>query len=262
MDLRGCTALVTGASAGLGAEFARQLATRAGSIVLVARRRERLEKLRDELTAHDPNLNVQVREVDLLDPQQLNLLCDGLEEQRITIDLLINNAGVGDHGPFLTSDQRRLHEMMQLNIAALTILTRRMLPAMVAQRRGGILNVSSSAGFVPIPELVVYAASKAYVTAFSEGLRMELRGSGVSVTTLCPGPVHTEFNQLATRPGTTRRKAPSFTYVSPEKVVRLALRALERDQPLVIPGATMKLAMFLARVTPLPVLRLAARFGR
>ena len=262
MKLEGCTALITGASSGLGREFARQLAGRAGSIVLVARRRERLESLRDELTAKDPNLDLHARAADLMQRDELKAMCDWLEEQNIAINLLINNAGLGDHGPFLSSDPSRLRAMIELNVMGLTSLTRRLLPGMMAQRRGGILNVSSTAGFLPLPELAVYAACKAYVTSFSEGLRMELQGTGIHVSALCPGPVHTEFNTIATRAGASRRSAPEFAYVSAEEVVRLGLKGIEQNRPLVIPGLAIKLAMLLARTTPMPVLRLAARFAK
>jgi Short-chain dehydrogenases of various substrate specificities len=123
------------------------------------------------------------------------------------------------------------------------------------------LNVSSSAGFLPIPGFAVYAASKAYVTSFSEALRTELRGTGVSVCALCPGPVHTEFQEVAKRPGGQPDSGPEFVYVSVEQVVHDALAALDADRPLVIPGFAMKLAMFLVRITPMSILRWASRFS-
>lgn len=256
MKLTGCTALITGASAGIGAEFARQLAGRAGALVLVARRRERLEELRDELTAGAPNLNVLVRPADVSDPQQLAALCDSLEREQITIDLLINNAGLGDRGSFATSELQRIEDMLRVNVVALTTLTRRLLPAMLTRKRGAILNVSSSASFLPMPRFAVYAATKAYVTSFSEALRMELRGSGVSVTALCPGPVHTEFDSIARRAtNPDQRVAPEFTYVSTDDVVRAACEGLEADRAIVIPGMVMKVAMLITRLTPMPLLR-------
>jgi short-subunit dehydrogenase len=148
-----------------------------------------------------------------------------------------------------------------VNVLALTKLTRALIPQMISRKRGAILNVSSSAGFLPIPELNVYAATKAYVTSFSEALRAELRGSGVTVTALCPGPVRTEFQQLAQRSGGEPDSAPVFVYVSAEKTVHDALAAVEADRPLVIPGLVMKLAMFLVRITPMSILRLAWRLG-
>src|SRR5205823_11323751 len=143
----------------------------------------------------------------------------------------------------------------------LTSLTRHLLPKMIVRKRGAILNVSSSAGFLPIPSFAVYAATKAYVTSFSEALRAELRSTGVTVSTLCPGPVHTEFQEVATRPGGHPDSGPEFVYVSVEQVVHDALAALEADRPLVIPGLVMKLGMFLVRITPMSILRWASRFS-
>jgi len=260
MTLDGCTALITGASAGLGHEFARQLASRARTLVLVARRETRLNELRDELLSHNPNLSVRVRVVDLADKSRIDELIRWLEQEKIEIDLLINNAGLGDYGSFATSDPERDDRILQVNIVALTSLTRRLLPQMIARKRGAVLNVSSSAGFLPIPGMAVYAASKAYVNSFSEALRGELRGTGVTVAALCPGPVHTEFGDAAKRPGGEPERGPEFVYVSVETTIRDALAAVEADQPLVIPGFAMKLGMFLVRLTPMSILRLAWRF--
>jgi short-subunit dehydrogenase len=263
MKLKGCHALITGASAGLGWEFASQLAARAASLVLVARRVERLEKLRSELTGRFPNLHVRVRATDLSDRSQLEELYEWLDREKIDLDLLVNNAGLGDLGAFATTDPRRVDEMILVNVLAVTSLTRRLLPSMIAQRRGAILNVSSSAGFLPIPDFAVYAATKAYVISFSEALRAGLRGTGVSVCTLCPGPVHTEFQEVASRPGRKVKPGPGpdFLHISVEQVVRDALTALEADRPLVIPGFAMKLGMFLVRMTPMSILRWASRFS-
>jgi short-subunit dehydrogenase len=259
MNLDGCRALITGASAGIGYEFARQLAPRATSLVLVARRKERLEELRDELSKRNPSLKIEIRKVDLSDPVQVDAFCEWITRENIAIDLLVNNAGLGDSGSFATSDAARLKEMMQVNVVALTLLTRRLLPQMIARKRGAILNVSSSAGFLPIPGTAVYAASKAYVTSFSEALRMELRDTGVNVTALCPGPVHTEFSDVARRSNTRGEKSPEIAHVSAERVVSDGLAAVERDRPIVIPGFLMKLGMTLVRLTPMPILRVVLR---
>ena len=262
MNLEGCTALITGASAGIGRELARQLANRARTLVLVARREQRLNKLRDELRNRNAQLNVHTRVVDLCDKSQIDALIPWLKQNKVEVDFLINNAGLGDVGPFADSPSERNHEMLQVNIVALTTLTRALLPQMISMKQGAILNVSSSAGFLPIPEFNVYAATKAYVNSFTESLRAELRGTGVSVTALCPGPVHTEFQERAQRgPAGKPDAAPKFVYVSVEETVRDALAAVEADKPLVVPGVLMKLAMLLIRITPLPVLRLAWRLG-
>lgn len=261
MKLDGCNTLITGASAGIGREFARQLAGRAKSLILIARREQKLNELRDELNQRYPNVAVSVLKTDLADPAQLNELLAWLNHKGIDVDLLINNAGLGDSGAFSTSDPIRNEQMTLVNIVALTMLTRHLLPRMIARQRGGILNVSSSAGFLPIPDFAVYAATKAYVTSFSEALRAELRGIGVSVCSLCPGPVHTEFQEVAKRPGAQPDTGPEFVFVSAEEVVRDALAALEADRPLVIPGFPMKLGMFLVRITPMPILRLLSRLS-
>jgi len=261
MKLNGCSALITGASSGIGREFARQLAGRARSLILVARREQRLNELRDELRQRHPNLIVHIRKTDLADLAQLKELIAWLEHEKINVDLLVNNAGLGDSGPFATSDPTRNEQMTLVNTIALTSLTRRLLPQMIARKRGGILNVSSSAGFLPIPKFAVYAATKAYVTSFSEALRAELRGTGVSVCVLCPGPVRTEFQEVANRPGEQPDSGPEFVHVPVDQVVRDALAALEADRPLVIPGLAMKLGMFLVRLTPMPILRVVSRFS-
>src|SRR5436190_9905818 len=218
MTLDGCSALITGASAGIGREFARQLASRAKLLVLVARRRDRLEELRGELLAKNPALHVEIRDADLSSVGQTMGLAESLANEQI--DLLINNAGLGDHGFFATADQTRVNAQVQVNVLALTALTRALLPRMIVQKRGAILNVSSSAGFLPLPNIAVYAATKAYVTSFSEAIRAETRDYGISVTTLCPGPVHTEFAEIADRqPGQEQKSQKSLVHVSVQKVV-------------------------------------------
>jgi short-subunit dehydrogenase len=259
MKIDGACALVTGASAGIGREFVRQLVQRDCSLILVARRRDRLERLRDELQNFNRAANLYVRVVDLTDDSQIDKLVHWLEENKISIDLLINNAGLGDLGPFENSDPSRNHQMIFVNLVALTSLTRKLLPQMISRKRGAILNVSSSAGFLPIPQFAVYAATKAYVTSFSEALRAELRDTGVTVTTLCPGPVKTQFQEVAKRAGGKADSAPELVYVPVEKVVRDGLAALETDRALVIPGLAMKLGMMLVRLTPMPILRLGWR---
>jgi short-subunit dehydrogenase len=261
MKIGGCNALITGASAGIGREFARQLAARGCSLVLVARRRERLVQLRDELCNRHPQSSVYVHVADLGNKLQLDEFIQWLKQNDVKVDFLINNAGLGDFGSFATSDPRRNDQMLSVNVVALTTLTRALLPQMISRKRGAVLNVSSSAGFLPIPEFNVYAATKSYVNNFTEALRDELRGTGVTATALCPGPVHTEFGEVAARPGGKPEEGPEFVYVSVEGVVHEALAAVEADRAIVIPGFFMKLGMFLVRITPMPILRLAWRFG-
>jgi short-subunit dehydrogenase len=260
MKIDGCCALIKGASAGIGRDFACQLAGHACAIVLVARREERLVELRDDLTQRHPNLTLQIRKTDLENSVDLEELIVWMQRETIDVDVLINSDGVGDLRHFATIDPARLEQILNVNMAALTVLTRRLLPGMIARNRGAILNVSSSAGFLPIAGFAVYAASKAFVTAFSEGLRAEVRSKGVSVCALCPGPLHTEFMEIAQRPGKRPyMAAPEFSHVSAAAVARDGLAAMEADKPLAIPGFFMKLGMFFVRLTPMSILRLASR---
>jgi hypothetical protein len=257
MRIDNCTALVTGASAGIGREFARLLAPRVKTFVIVARRQERLEELAGELNRINPNLAVYPRSLDLNSSAEVSALPPWLREKNISVDVLINNAGLGDMGAFATSDPERILRMLNVNISALTQLTRALLPDMKARKSGGILNVSSSAGFLPIPGFAVYAATKAYVNSFSEALRGELARSGISVCALCPGPVHTEFTEVARRADEpSQPSGPEFLYVPVAEVAAAGLRGLESGQAIVIPGTVMKIGMFITRLIPMAVHRL------
>jgi uncharacterized protein len=252
-----CTVLITGASAGIGREFARQLAPVVNTMVLVARRNDRLEALELELKIVNPRLEVFCRQLDLRDQTELERFCDWLDESGLSVDLLVNNAGLGDRGAFIDAEWARLQAMLQVNIAALTYLTYRTLPGMRKSGCGAILNVSSAAGFLPVPNLAVYASTKAYVTSFSEALRAELRSSNISVTALCPGPVPTEFGDIATRlPQGYISPMPEVFTVSVQEVVRTALQAVSRDQARVIPGVLVNLAMTSALFIPMFLKRL------
>ncbi|MGH8093287.1 MAG: SDR family NAD(P)-dependent oxidoreductase [Chthoniobacterales bacterium] len=258
--LDGCQALITGASAGIGREFARQLAGRARGLILVARRAQRLQELREELVGRHPKLRVEIHRTDLSQHDAVDELLEWVGAQNFGLDLLINNAGLGDLGAFATADPERVEQMVEVNMVALTRLTRALLPAMIERKRGAILNVSSSASFLPIPNFAVYAATKAYVTSFSEALRGELHGSGVHVSALCPGPVRTEFTEVARRrPAGPVAPEPELAYVAVEKVVTEALDGIEHNRAIVIPGPVMKLGMLIVRLTPLPLLRLGGR---
>jgi short-subunit dehydrogenase len=258
MTLDNCAAVITGASAGIGRELARQLAARAKLLVLVARRRDRLEQLRTELVARNPVLLVNIRETDLSNLEQTMQLAALLTNE--PIDFLINNAGVGDHGSFATADPIHVNEQVLVNVLALTALTRALLPRMIAQERGAILNVSSSAGFLPLPGIAAYAATKAYVTSFSEAIRAETRGCGITVTALCPGPVDTEFAEVANRESRGEKPHSGVMHVAVEKVAQAGLSAIEQDKALIIPGLAMKIVMAITRGLPLPAIRVALRF--
>jgi short-subunit dehydrogenase len=261
---KGCTALITGATAGLGAEFAKQLAPVAARLILVGRREERLGELSASLKKSFPSLRLDTHKADLsLSSERLNLSSWIIREQ-IPVNLLINNAGLGDLGTFDTAEWERIAPMLEVNVTALTHLTHLLLPMLRAQSPSGILNVSSVAGFYPLPEMAVYAATKAYVTSFSEALRMELAPEGIHVTALCPGPVPTEFFDVAGRNGETiramERTHPSLAS-TPELVVRQALRGLERDKPGVIPNPLLALLVRGSRLLPFPLIREAIRLG-
>ena len=251
----GCTALITGASSGIGAEFARQLAPHARSLILVARRLDRLEALKRELDR--PGLTIHCHTADLADEVQIEALLAALAASGERVSLLINNAGLGDHGFFEESDWSRVSAMLDVNVKALTRLTHALLPDLVRAGRGAILNVSSIAGLLPLPKMAVYAASKAYVSSFSEALRAELRDTGVSVTALCPGPVNTEFFEGAERADAREAMpAPELFKVSVQEVAGAGLRAVERDQARVIPGWLVCVVMTIASLVPIFLLRL------
>lgn len=251
----GRTILITGASSGLGSEFARQLAPVAAKMVLVARRNDRLQALESELKAINTALEVFTRSIDLRDQPDLERFCDWLDESGFALDFLINNAGLGDHGPFINSEWERISSLLQVNISALTYLTFRVLPTIKKTGRGVILNVSSIASFLPLPNNAVYAATKAYVTSFSEAVRAELRSSNVSVTVLCPGPVTTEYLSHATRAGDRAGHTAPFLLQPVEEVVRQALEAAAKDRASVVPGALVNLAMAIVRFLPMFILR-------
>jgi short-subunit dehydrogenase len=248
-----CVALVTGASAGLGREFARQLAPRARVLILAARRENRLQELAAELAR--PGLEIRTHAVDLADPQQLEALIDALSAERI--DLLVNNAGVGDHGLFEKSEWARVQGMLDTNIRALTRLTHALLPQLLRSHRGAILNVSSIAALIPVPRMAVYAATKAYVSSFTEGLRAELRGYGVTVTALLPGPIDTEFFVRAERPGVASGVVNSGFFKIPAwQAVHEALEAAEHGRARIISGWQVWAVMLLVSALPIALIRL------
>ena len=252
----GCTALITGASSGLGAEFARQLAPVADKLVLVARRGEHLDALKADLEARYPSVRVSVYVMDLTRENQTRDFVEWLEREKISVNFLVNNAGMGDRGPFATGDWAKIHTMLELNVVALTRLTHRLLPMLREGGRGAILNVSSIAGLIPLPHMAVYAATKAYVNSFSDGLRMELRDTGISVTAVLPGPVETEFGQVASRgTGEPENIAPDDLTLPASEVVQSALLAVVADKARVIPGWKVAFLMGLAVALPLGILR-------
>jgi short-subunit dehydrogenase len=238
-------ALISGASSGIGACFARALAARGKHLVLVARSRGKLETLARELKArHD--LRIEVIPQDLSLEGAASHLVSTLIERGVAVDLLVNNAGFGAQGEFWKLPLERQSEMLRLNVLALVELTYLLLPGMVQQCRGGVINVSSTAGFQPVPYTTVYSASKAFVTSFSMALEEELRRYGVKVVTLCPGGTKTGFFDASRY----RRRSLPGGLQAPEKVVEEALRALERGGGLVVPRWLNKLSIQAQRRVP------------
>ncbi len=256
-------AVITGASAGLGEEFAVQLADLGVSrVVLTARRAERLETLKAFLVAANPTLRVDTIAADLSDPADVAQLIAALNSlEGFCCDILINNAGFGDLGTFESSEPERVEAMLQVNMVALTRLTQWALPGMLKRKCGWICNVGSTAGLMALPTFAVYAATKSYVNSFSEALRVELRGSGVNVLALCPGPVETEFGGVASRSNSKRKFAPPAALcVHKSDVVRQTLRALARGQGRLIPGLLVRIPILLAESTPRFLLRFVFNF--
>jgi uncharacterized protein len=228
------TALVTGASSGIGEQFARQLAARDHDLLLVARRADRLQALAAELPTE-----AHVLPCDLA--ADARSLRSRVAELGRDVDLLVNNAGFGTSGPFLEHDPERDAEQVRVNCEAVVVLTHAFLPAMVERGTGGIINVASTAGLQPIPYESVYAATKAFVISFTDALHTELRGSGVRVTSVNPGPVPTEWQQAAGYEKGRTGVVPGT--ISAEQVVRESLAAYERGRRFVIPGRVIRWLM-------------------
>jgi hypothetical protein len=237
-------ALVTGASSGIGAAIARQLAARGMNLVLVARRRDRLEALAQELRSAHP-IDVIVQAQDLCSEGAVSALVEATEAKGLAVDVLINNAGFGAHAAFLDDPWDRSHRMMQLNMSVLTELAYVFGKAMRSRGRGYILNVASIGAYLPVPTMAVYCATKAYVRSFSDALAEELRGSGVFVTTVSPGLTFTEF---ATTAG---QKVPKGAAgMSAEECATIALVALFGARSSVVPGFSNKLMTSVMSLLP------------
>jgi short-subunit dehydrogenase len=238
------TALITGASSGIGLDLARLFAKDGCDVVLVARSEGKLRELAAELE-RDCGVKAHVIALDLAQPHAAQALVQRLP---VAIDVLVNNAGFGVTGPFVETDLAKELEMIQVNIVALTELTKLLLPPMVARRRGRVLNVASTAAFQPGPLMAVYYATKAYVLSFSEAIADELRDSGVTVTALCPGPTETGFAAVADM--TTTRLFNVAKPMSSADVARAGYAAMKRGRRVVIPGVKNKLLTQSVRVSP------------
>jgi len=239
-------ALVTGASAGLGVEFARQLSKRGHRLVLVARRKERLEKLAKELG------NARAVAIDLSKANAAAKLIADLEEKGEVVDLLVNNAGFGLIGRFAELDAKRLRQMIDLNVGALTDLCRAVAPGMIKRRGGAILNVASTAAFQPGPKMAVYFATKAFVLSLSEALHEELKPHGIKVSCLCPGPTRTEFGEVA---GFGGNGAFDRLAMGAAEVVEIGLDGLDKNKAVVIAGLVNKVGAWSTRFAPRSTVR-------
>jgi short-subunit dehydrogenase len=246
-------ALITGASAGIGSEFARQLAAMGHNVTLVARRRERLDELAHDLQNRH-GVTAAVHAADLGDASARHELIEAVRAGGKHVAALVNNAGFGSFGRFQTMPKDRELAMVELNVVALTELTGAFVPAMVERGAGAILNVGSTAGFQPMPGNVTYAATKAYVNSFSEGLHHDLAGTGVSCTVLCPGPVRTEFVDSADSGEAVESLAPSFTWADPDDVARVAIRGMVKGKRMVVPNMAARAQITTTRHAPHSVL--------
>lgn len=248
------TCLVTGASSGIGVEIARQLAGRGLGVTLVARRADRLRTLADSLTSSF-GVRAEVIAADLADPDGRSAVADTLDSRGLRVDVLVNNAGVGTFGPVASASRQAEVAIVRIDVEAVVDLCTRFVPGMVSRRSGAILNVASTAAYQPVPGQACYAAAKAFVLSYSQALGAEVQRAGVTVTTLCPGPVETEF---ASASGldiqVAKDTAPRSTWVPASRVAHEGVEGLARGQTVVVPGFTNRIGTVAGRLTPRRVL--------
>ena len=245
-NYRGTTALITGASAGLGAEYATQLAARGADVVLVARREDRLRELAERLE-REHGVTATPIALDLTRPDAAGALRAAVDERGIRVQTLVNNAGFGMKGAFAEADPERSAEMVQVNVATLVAVTREFLPDLVADGRGALVNIASTAAYQPCPSMAVYGATKAFVLSFTEALAHETKGSGLGVLAVSPGATRTEFFDVV---GTEDAAVGGFQ--TPAEVVALTMRELDRRdvRPSVVSGRANAFNAWAARVMP------------
>ncbi len=249
------TALVTGASGGIGADIARLMAERGHDLILVARSRAKLAELAEALEkAH--GVGVTVLTADLTDPSAPESIAKFVADKGLSVDVLVNNAGLGSYGPFADIPAQVDLGLVALNITALTHMSKLFLPAMIARKRGAILNVGSTAGFVPGPLMAVYYATKAYVLSLSVALANELDGTGVTVTCLCPGPTKTAFDTTA---GTDKTRLFSSGVMESMPVAKAGVEAMFRGQVICVPGFMNRLRISATGLAPRSLLARVAR---
>lgn len=246
----GSTALITGASSGIGEVFASKLAARGCNLILVARSEDALNEIAGDL--HEQyGITVDVMAADLIEAVNRDNIAEATEALGREVDLLINNAGFGTMGAFVKADALRERHQVDLNVTALTDLCHAFLPGMIERKHGAIINVASTASFQPMPYMAVYAATKAYVRSLSEALYAECKGRGVTVTALCPGPVATNFfeaTESADADGMVKKVAGIM--MTAEQVVDDALAAMEKGKAVVVPGVPNKLGALGSSLTP------------
>ncbi len=242
-DFNGKWALVTGASSGIGTALARELARNGAKLILTARRKERLEALAAELTANGTDVRIVL--ADLTEPTAPQAIYDAIAEEGLAVEILINNAGLGQYAEFVNCDLAQELAQIRVNCEAVVHLSRLFVPGMVKRGRGWVLVVASTASFQPVPFLTTYAATKGFDRFFALGLAEEVAPFGVNVTALCPGPTESEFFEVA---GASQFKSRGVQ--SAEEVVRLGLEALARGQRTIIPYFSGRLTAFLVRFLP------------
>lgn len=242
------TALVTGASSGIGRSFSHILAHEGYDLILVARNPATLEQTAESVRRQNPGRSARVHSIDLATPDGPDRLYQAVRDDGLAVNVLINNAGFGSLGPFAESSLEGDLDMIQVNVSALTALTRLFLADMLGRHAGRILNVASTAAFLPGPYMAVYYATKAYVLSFSEAIAHELEGSGVSVTCLCPGPTPTNFGARAGSDQARMFRTPLILH--PDEVAWAGYRGLLRGDPVVIPGAANRLTALGSRLAP------------
>jgi hypothetical protein len=245
-SITGLTALVTGASGGLGADFARELARRGCGLILVARRQQQLETLRDDLVAQH-GVAVTLIPLDLTAPDAPQNLQDQVEQAGLSVDILVNNAGYGLYGPFADIEWERTQDMLVLDIIVPVDLTKRFLPAMLARRRGYLLQLASIGAYQPSPLYAAYSAAKSFILSWGEALTYELRGTGVSCTVISPGITATEFLKVAGQQATLYQRLAMMQ--SPE-VVRIGIEAMLKGRASVVPGWFNAVSVWSNRLLP------------
>jgi uncharacterized protein len=248
---------VTGASSGIGAEIARELARRGQGVTLAARREERLQELADELAA-EHGVPAETISVDVADERDRERMARELDERGLAVEVLVNNAGFGSGGAFVELDAEKEAAMVRTNVEAVVALTGMFVPAMVDRGRGSVLNVASLIAFQPVPFQATYGATKAAVLSFSDALHEELRGTGVTVTSVCPGPVRTEFGEAGGFGGADDR-IPGRLWLDADKVAEDAVNALENGDRITVPGTRNQIAALYGQHLPrfllLPLVR-------